>query len=449
MKVTRKDIDNLNAVLTVNLVEADYSEKYNNELRKMRQRVDMPGFRKGMVPKTLVEKLYGSSIKAQVLNDVLGDGLSDYIKNEKLDILGAPLPVEEEDQTNVNFELDKEFNFSFDIAFAPALNVNYGVEVPVYDIAVDDSMVEEQVLRLRQNFGTYSTPESAEDEDIIRGTVSELVDENPIVNEHAVLSISRLKDEEQKKLFSGAKKDDVITFNPRKAMVEDAEIAAFLGKKSDEIKENDHDFSFTVSEISRYTQAEIGKELFEKVYGPDAVKDEAEFRGKVKEDIKAQLRADEDYRFEIDARNAIIEQLKDLAMPEAFLRRYLKTQNEKVDDETFDKEFPGALEALKWQLVEDEIGKKHELKLTEDDLQQEARNFVRMQLRQYGLSNAADDLVENFATESLKREEDRRRIADRALQVKIFDALKQDMKLKPTSITLADFNKLFEQEAKK
>jgi trigger factor len=206
---------------------------------------------------------------------------------------------------------------------------------------------------------------------------------------------------------------------------------------------------FTVSEISRYTQAEIGKELFEKVYGPDAVKDEAEFRGKVKEDIKAQLRADEDYRFEIDARNAIIEQLKDLAMPEAFLRRYLKTQNEKVDDETFDKEFPGALEALKWQLVEDEIGKKHELKLTEDDLQQEARNFVRMQLRQYGLSNAADDLVENFATESLKREEDRRRIADRALQVKIFDALKQDMKLKPTAISLSDFNKLFEQEAKK
>ena len=447
MKVTRKDIDRLNAVLTVHIEAADYAEKYEKEIKQTRKNVDMPGFRRGMVPKSLIEKLYGTSIKARVINDVLSDGLFNYIKEEKLDVLGEPLPNENEESNDISFERDTEFDFLFDIALAPEININYGVEVPVYDITVDDSMVEEQVLNLCQRYGNYSQPETAGDDDIITGVLTECADENPIVNDRAMLTISRLKDEDQKNLLRNAKKDDVITFNPRKAMQEDAEIAAFIGKKADEIKDNDHDFTFAVTNISHYAPAEVGKELFDKIYGPDAVQDEKEFRQRVSEDIKSQLHADEDYRFEIDAREALMSQFKDLELPEAFLRRFLKLRNEKVDDETFDKEFPAALEALKWQLIEDKIVEKNGISVQEDDLKAEAENFIRMQLRQYGLNNHNEQLVKQFAEDTLKRNEDKKRISERALTVKIFDALRKDLKLKATSISLSDFNKLFEKAA--
>lgn len=449
MNVTRKDLDQLNAVLTVHIEAADYAENYDKELRRTRQKIDMPGFRKGMVPKSLVEKMYGTSIKATVVNSLLSDALYDYISKEKIDIIGEPLPNEGEEQPNIDFENDKDFDFAFDIALSPKMEIKYDVKVPMYDIEVSDDMVEEQLLRLRQNFGTYSQPEAAEENDVVRGTISEVTDENPITNEHAILTVNRIKDAKQRKLFLGAKKGDVITFNPRKAMQVEAEIAAFIGKKEEEIKDNNNDFTFTVTELSRYTEAEVGKELFDKVYGPDAVADEAEFRKRIAEDIKKQLAGDEAYRFQIDAKEAIMQQIKDVAMPEAFIRRLIKEKNKEMNDETLDKEFPGVIEMLKWQIVEDRIAVAHELKVTEEDLQAQAREFVRMQLRQYGIANADDKMVAEFAAETLKRKEDRERIAERAKDIKIFDALKQDMKLVVKKISLSDFNKLFEKAEEK
>lgn len=444
MNVTRKDLDQLNAVLTVHIEAADYADQYDKELRHTRGKIEMPGFRKGMVPKGLVEKLYGTSIKAQVVNKLISDALYDYITNEKLDILGEPLANESDDQPKIDFEHDKDFDLLFDIALNPAIELNYDVEIPMYDIEVNDSMIDEEVARLCQNYGNYSTPEAAAEDDVVRGVVAEVVGENAIVNEHAVISVNHIKDEEQRKLFIGAKKDDVITFNPKKAMQDEAEIASFLGKSEEDIKDNDHDFTFTVTEISRYAAAEVGKDLFDKIYGPDVIADEAAFRARIAEDMKKQLAADEAYRFEIDAREAIMAQIKDVAMPEAFIRRLLKEKNEDMTDEKLDKEMPEILNMLRWQVVENIIADKHELRVTEEDVMVQAKDFIRMQLRNYGLANADDKLVEEFAQKSMERKEDRERFQTRAKDIKIFDALKQDVKLKPTPISLADFNKLFE-----
>lgn len=448
MNVTRKDIDQLNAMLTISVEKADYEEKVEKSLRNYRKKANIPGFRPGMVPMGMIKKMYGKAVLGEEINRILSDALYDYIKNNDLNVLGEPLPNETE-QPEVNFDTDEKFDFVFDIALAPEINTEVAEEViPYYEIQVDDKMVDNQVQMFAQRFGKYSQEETVEENDVLKGVLVELENGQPkeggIKVEDATLSPRHIQNEDQKKLFIGAQKDAVVTFNPWAAYNNnEVEIASLLKVKKEELEGKNAEFTFQIQSITRYVASEINQELFDKVYGEGAVGDEAAFRAKVAEGLKNDLQQESAYRFGIDAKSALMKKNEGAQFPEAFLKRWLKATNEKMTDEAIEKEFPQMLDELKWQLIKDKIAKANNMKVENAEVEAYAKHIAQMQFAQYGLVGMEDALLERYAKDMLKKEDQVRGIIERVLENKVFDYVKSAVKLDNKTITMEQLQELY------
>ena len=448
MNVSHSNIDQMNAVISIEIEKADYADRVKKSLRSYGERANIPGFRRGHVPFGVLVKMFGKAVKAEEVNRLISESLYNYISDNKLNILGEPMTAE--DQT-IDIEKDENFTFKFDIAIAPEINVTIdnNITVPYYNIAVSDEMVAKQDEMFRQRQGKQITVEaSTEERDLIKGSMVEMengaVKEGGIVVESTILSPAYIKAEKEK--FNGVKVGDKVVFNPAAACQDSVgELASMLNIDREAAAEVKNDFEMTVTEITHLQAAEHDQEFFDGIFGKDTVKSEEEYTAKVREMIAAQLAPESDYRFSIDARKAIEAAVGELALPAEFLKRWLVATNEKYTEENIAEEY-GKMEAdLKWHLIKEHIAKTFEVKVADEDIKALAMNVTRQQFAQYGMTNVPDELLENYSQEMLKSKESRAQLIDRATEAKIQETIKNAVKLEVKEISTEEFGKLFQE----
>jgi trigger factor len=449
MKITRENINELNAVLKVKVEKTDYEEKVENVLKDYRKKATIKGFRPGMVPIGLVKKMYGRAVKIDEINKCVTENIQKYLTDEKIEILGDPLAKTDE-QENIDFDARDEFDFSFELGLTPSieLGISQKNKVPFYSIAIDEKMKNDYISNYTRRYGELSKAEVTKEKDILKGKIEALDNNGSLVadgpaNDFSSLAVDIIKDEEIKKSFIGLKVNESVDFDIKKAFPNDNEIAGLLKKKKEEVEGIEGNFRFTVSEITRFHPAEIGKELFDKIYGEGVVNNEEEFATKIEGEIAASLKTESDFKLMQDIKKLTIDKT-DFQLPDDFLKRWLLKVNEKTTAEQINKEFDSFRSDLKWQLIKNKVAKENEIKITGEELQKEAENITRIQFRQYGLFYATDEQIANYGKETLKREEDAKRIADKILDDKVIGILKDVVKIEEKSVTAEEFNKLFE-----
>lgn len=451
MNISLENVDKVNAVLTVKLEKADYQDKVDASLKNIRKNANMPGFRKGMVPAGLIKKQYGTQVKAEEVNKLLQDGIFNYIKENKVNMLGEPLSSEK--QKPVSFDED-DFEFVFDIALAPEFKVEVSAKdkVDYYNIEVSDEMIDQQVKMYQQRGGSYEKVDSYQAKDMVKGLVAEL-DENGntkeggIQVEGAVLMPEYMKNDDQKKLFEGAKVNDVITFNPNTAYDgNEAELSSFLKIKKEEVANVKSNFSFQVEEITRFKEAELSQEIFDSVFGKDTVKNEDEFRAKIKENLAKQFVADSDYKFMLDVRTYLTEKVGKLEFPDEKLKKIMLHNNADKGEEFVNNNYDKSIEELTWHLIKEQLVEANSIKIEQADILEVAKQATQFQFAQYGMMNVPEDVLENYAKEMLKKQDQVQALVERGIENKLCAALKTQVKLNEKPISVEDFNKMFENK---
>lgn len=454
MNISFENPDKVNGLMTLTVEEADYKENVEKTLKDYRKKANYPGFRPGMVPMGLIKKQFGTSAKMDAINKLVGEQIYKYVQDNKIQMLGEPLPSEKQEAQDL--EKDGPYTFKFDIAVAPEFKIelNGKNKIDYYNITVDDKLIDRQVEMFASRSGSYEKAETFEGNDLLKGDLRELdaqgnTLEGGITIETASLMPAYIKVEDQKKLFEGAKLGDIITFNPRKAYPDnDSEIAGLLKIERNQVADHVGDFSFQVTEIQRYKSHEVNQELFDQVFGKDAVKSEEEFRNKIAEGVKQQLITDSDYKFILDVRAYCEKKVGELTYPEALLKRVMLNNNKDKGQEFVEKNFAQSIKELNWHLIKEQLVAAHEIKVDDADIKEAAKETARVQFAQYGMNNVPDEYVANYADELLKKRENVDGFVDRAIDMKLIAALKAVVKLNEIEISLDDFNKMMEETGK-
>ena len=449
MNVSMQNVDKVSALLTVNIEKADYQEKVEKLLKKYRQQVNMPGFRKGMVPMSLIKKQFGKSAMAEEVDKLMQDAVNNYIRENKVNMLGMPLPNDEKMQT-IDFDTQENFEFVFDIALAPEFKAEVSEQdaIDFYTITVSDEMVNSQVDMYAQRAAKYEKVEEYADRDMVKGLLAEL-DENGntkeggIQVEGAVMMPSYMKNDEQKAIFATAKVNDVLVFNPNAAFEgNEAELSSLLKIKREEVAEMKSNFSFQVEEITRAVPAALTQELFDQVFGEGAVSSEEEFRGKIKEGIAAQFLADSNYKFLLDARTYLMNKVGKLEFPDALLKKIMLMNNEDKGESFVEENYEKSLEELTWHLIKEQLVEAFEIKVEQADVLEMAKENTRMQFAQYGMMSIPEEMLENYAKEMLKKKENVEGLVNRAVETKLAAALKGKVALNNKEVSMEEFNNL-------
>ena len=451
MEITLQNVSDVKGMLTVKLVKADYEPKVEKALKTFRQKANIPGFRPGMVPMGLIKKQYGSAVKAEEINKMLQEAVYSYLKENKVDMLGEPLPNEDQQKT-LDFDTMEELEFLYDIALAPKFDaaLTSADTLPYYTIEISDEMVSNQVNMYTQRNGRYEKVEEYADNDMVKGLMCQL-DENGntveggIQAEDAVVLPKYMKNAAQTALFEGTKVGDVITINPREAYDgNEAELASLLKISKEEAANVNSNFSYQISEITRYVPGDLTQEIFDQVYGEGAVNSEEEFRVRVKEDLTKQFVPESDYKFLIDVREYVMNRIGELKFADDVLKRIMHINNPDKDDAYVDEHYANTIKELSWHLVKEQLVEKAGIKLEENDLLNQAKENVRAQFAQYGMTNVPEDMLTNYATEMLKKKESIEGLVNRAIETRLAAALKQEVTLDSKSVSLEEFNKMFE-----
>ena len=456
MNVNFEQIDAVNGMLTVELKREDFAADVNKEVAQMGVRHPLKGFRPGKAPKSLLMKFYGPSVTADVVDRMVGRAVYDYIRENKLQILGEPLPNED---TKVDIMKDEEMTFKYDLGMAPAieLKLNKRINVPYYNIEVTDQMIDDAIAHDRTRLGTLVDGEESDKESMLRGSMAELDEqgndkENGIKVERTVISPRYMADDDEAAKFVGVKVGDTFTFNPHKAYNGNtAELSGLLNvdRADADVKS---DFRITIEEIKVNKDAEMNEEFFKGVLGTETdVKDEAAFREAMRDMIAKANIPESNYRFTVDAQRILTEKAGEMPLPEEFLKRFLKLrreQDEKQNVEVTDEEAQNMFKQLRWQLVKDHLAQALEIKVEKEDIDTAAFIFAQQQLSQYGIYNAPEDLIKQQAERFMQDDRARDAIQEHALDNKFYAAVKEAVKVNEKSISVEDFRKLYEKDEK-
>ncbi|WP_321514776.1 trigger factor [Marinifilum fragile] len=449
MNITKTNIDDLNAVIKLQIVKEDYESRVNDVLKDYRKKANINGFRQGKVPMGVIKKMYGTPVLADEVNKLLSDELMKYIRENDLKILGEPLPNETE-QKEINWEKDTDFEFAFDIALTPeyTLNLSKRDKMTFFKIAVDEKMIENGVEMHARRFGSNEPAEAVEEKELLKGNYAQvdadgkLVEEG-ITSEDVAISLEYMADEDAKKKFVGAKKGEVVVFNPAKAFANKTDLASMLNISKEEAETLDADFQFTITEINKFVNAELNQELFDKVFGEGTVSSEEEFKNRIKEDIEKQLVNDSDYKFLIDAKEKLVKKAK-MELPEAFLKRWIIATNKEMNEEQVEKDFANYVDEFKWQLIKNRLTEENELKVEQEEVMEFAKQQALMQFQQYGMMEVPEEYLTNYAQQMMQNQEEQRRIYERMIDNKIVEFLKDAIKIEEQEVSTEEFNKMFE-----
>ena len=450
MNISFEAPDKINGLMTITLETKDYQDEVEKTLKDYRKRANVPGFRPGQTPMGLIKRQYGAAVKVDVVNKMLGEKLYEYVRENKIQMLGEPLPSDQ--QKPLNFEGDEPLEFKFDIAVAPEFKAALSGKdkIEYYNITVEDKLIDQQVEMYQSRAGKYEKVEQFDEKerDMLKGDLRELdekgnVKEGGITVADAVLMPQYMKVEDQKKLFENAKLGDIITWNPRKAYPEsDVEVSSLLKIQKEDVKDHEGDFTYQITEISRFVKAEVNQALFDQTFGEGTVKDEKEFRQKIADIISQQFKADSDYQFLQDVRKHMEKKVGKLEFPEAILKRVMLNNNKDKGADFVEKNFEASIKELGWNLIKEQLVEAQGIKVEDADLKAVAKEAARAQFAQYGMSNVPDEYLENYAAEMLKKRENVDGLVDRAVDVKLTAALKGVVKLDEKDITLEDFQKM-------
>ena len=452
MKISFENPDKVNGLLTLTVEEADYKENVEKTLKNYRKKANVPGFRPGMVPMGMIKRQFGTTAKVDEINKLLGEQIYKYEKDNNIQMLGEPLPSDK--QEPVDMEKEAPYTFMFDIAVAPEFKAEQTGDdtIDYYTITVDDKIIDQQIDVFASRAGHYDKVEDYQANDMLKGDIREL-DENGntkeggITVEGAVLMPEYIKVEDQKKLFDGAKLGDIITFNPKKAYPEsDIEVSSLLKMKKEEVADLTADFSYQITEISRYVKAEVNQELFDQVYGKDVINDEKDFREKIAEGLKAQFAVDSDFKFIQDVRKYLVDKVGALTYPDALLKRIMLNNNKDKGEEFVEKNYEQSIKELTWHLIKEQLVKANGIKIEDADIEETAKEAAKAQFAQYGMNNIPEEYIENYAKDMLKKREYIDSFVDRSIDRKLTEILKNVVKLENKTATLEEFNKMMQAE---
>ena len=451
MNIKFESADKINGLMTISIEQADYQEAVEKKLKDYRKKAQMPGFRPGMVPMGLIKKQYGTAVKVDEVNRILGEKLYEYIRENKIQMLGEPLPNEEKQQPQ-DLQGDGPFEFVFDIAVAPEFKAELTNKdkVDYYAIKVDDKLIDDQVQMYASQAGEFVEAQEWSGNDTLKGDLRQLdadgnTLEGGITTEGGMIMPSYIKGEDEKKKFEGCKPGDIITFNPKKAYPDnDAEVAALLKVDKEQVKDLTADFSFQVTEIRHFQPAAVDEKLFERVFG-EGVKDEADFRQRIADNVKGQLEANSDYKFLRDLRKYAENKVGELQFPEALLKRVMLNNNKDKGEDFVEKNFKASVDELKWHLIKEQLVSAAQIKVEDADIKAVAKDAIRAQFAQYGMSNVPEDVLDNYAEEQLKKRENIENFVDRAIDMKLTAAMKGIVKLNKKEVTLDEFNKMMQE----
>jgi len=449
MNISQENTDQLNAILTLKVEQPDYEEKVSDVLKDHRKKASIDGFRPGKVPMGLIRKMYYTPVLVDEVNKLVSESLFNYLKDNDVKILGEPLP-HKDDKKTVDFEKDTEFELKFDLGLAPEVNFEVAAKdkVPFYKIKVDKKQQDEHKDSLLQRYGEFKSVEKATDNEMIKGVLVK-VDaegkevENGIRVEDASMSLEMMKDDDQKILFSGTKGGDEVIFDIKKAFPNDTELSALLKIEKTEVAMLEGTFKCMIAEVLNFENAIMGQELFDKVYGEGEVKDEAGFLNRISEEIALNYEKESDYRFMVDAREAMIKKAK-IDLPIEFLKRWMVEANENITQEQVDEDFEKYEDDFRWQLIKEHLLKQQDIRVTEEEALEAAKGMALNQYMQYGISNVPDEYLENYAKEMMSKPEESRKFYEQKAEEKLIEYVKTTVKVDEKEVSSEKFRKLYE-----
>jgi len=436
MNITKENIDALNSIVKIDITAEDYQNKVEKELNDYRKKANIPGFRKGHVPMSLVKKQYGKSIMIDEVNKLLQEALNNFLIEEKLDVLGNPLPKAQE-----NFSWDTDtFTFEFELGLAPEFDVNLKPKkaIKAYKIIADDKMIDEQIVNIREQYGKLITQEAIIENSNITGS---FVNEEKEINKKSTFKLEKVKEKPNHKKFIGKKVGDTIELKSKNLFTDDHMLMNILGISHDDAHDFNETLKFTIEEITETELVEVNKELFDKIFGIDLIKDETEFRARLKEDAEKQFASQADQQLLNAVTESLIENTK-FDLPAEFLQKWLAVAGDKpmTPDQAIE-EYNRSEKGLRYQLIEGKISKDHDIKVSHEDLKIFAKGFIKTQMAQYGNSNPEEKELEEIANRVLTNQEEAKRLSDQLMNEKLLTFFKENIKLKTKEVTYEGFIK--------
>ena len=447
MKITQSKIKDLMATLKVEVVEKDYRENVDKILKDYRKTAVMPGFRKGKTPMSIINKKYKTAVTVEEVNKILQDEMYKHISENKVKVLGSPMPKKSEKA--IDWEKDNDFSFEFEIGLAPDFDVKITKKdkLNYYNIKAGEKLLDNYCNDIAKRYGKMGNMDFSEEGDLVFCNIEQIdvdgkVMENGIKNE-ATVSMDFIADKKIKKQFVGVKSGDSFKINVIKAFTNHSDLGAMLNVKHEAIHNlSSEEFQFTVKNINRLTQAELDVELFDKVYGQGTIKTLKEFRGKIKEEAEMSFVAESDRMLKNDVVSHLLERNK-FDIPDDFLKRWLvQTSEQPITLEQIESEYDMYSKSLKWQLIENKVNEKYDIKIEQEEIITHAKNLISRQMIQYGQPVLYDEKLNEIADSILKKEEERKKIVDQLYDQKSLAVYKENFKLMDKDISYDDFVKL-------
>lgn len=438
MNITRENIDALNAVVKVDIAKEDYSDKVEKILTDYRKSANIPGFRKGHVPMTMVKKQYGKAVLVDEVNKLLQDALKKYMTEEKLDVLGSPLPKAQDD---LDWDADS-FTFEFELGLAPQFEVELkgNKEITQYNIVADDKMIDGQVEHIRNQYGKLISQDAVTKDSEVTGI---FVNEEKEINNKATFTLDKIKSKTAEKSLIGAKVGEVVTLKTKDLFKDDHDLMSFLKVAHDDAHELDVEVAFTIEEVNTRELADLDQELFDKLFGKDVVTSVTELKAKIKEDSEKQFGQQGDQKFLNDVTEYLVENTK-FDLPATFLQKWMQTAGEDpLDADEAKEEYENSEKSMRYQLIEGKLIDKYNLQVTFDDLKDFTKEMIKVQMAQFGQMDPQDKELEDIAARILSNKDEVRRLSEQLMSQKLLELYKKEVNVKVKEISYDDFVKEF------
>ena len=446
MNITQEKIDNLNSVLTVSIKPEDYLEKVEKAIKTQAKKAKIPGFRPGMVPPSHIKRMYGKSILVDEINNLLTDTLNNYLTENKIEVLGQPLPKADPSK-EFNWDYKDEFEFNYELGLAPEFDLNFSASdtLAEYVIKVDDETLSSRISNLRKSYGKMTNPDVSADNDVLYGDFVQLSADGSIfeggINSTASLRLDLVKDEEIKKSLIGLKKDDVVVVDVQKAFENDAaQVARLLNISEDDAKDLKSSFQLTVKNVNRLEEADLDQEFFDKLFTPGEVTTEEEFRARITKELEDMMVQNAEQKLQNDMYKYILDKVN-FELPNDFLKRWLKTTNENLSDEELEQGYDDFARNLKWTLIENKIIKDNSIEIKYEDVLDTAKRRLEAQFKMYSPQPISEEQLSQYAVQFLQDKENANRIFEEVKAAKVFEFLKGVFTLEKQEI---EYNKFLE-----
>ena len=436
MNITKQQIDALNAVVKVAISKEDYQENVDNILKDYRKQANIPGFRKGQVPIGLIKKQYGKAVLVDEVNKLLQDNLNKYLTEEKLDVLGNPLPKQQD-----NFDWDNEvLDFEFELGLAPDFDVQLKSKKAIthYKIVADKKMIDEQVDRIRKQYGKLVSKSEIGANDEVTGVFKNEVEE---IENKTTIELDKIKSKKSVNALVGKKVGDTISLNTKGLFKEDYLLSSSLGIDREKAEKLNIDVTFTIEEINEREAADLNQELFDKLFGKDNVKSEKELKEKIKEDSEKQFEQQADQKLLNDVTEKLIDDTK-FDLPAEFLTKWIQLSGENsLSDDQAKEEYDKSEKGLRYQLIEGKIIKENDLQVQLEELKEFAKGFIKSQMAQYGHLDPKEEELENVANRVLGNQDEVKRLSEQLMSQKLLDLFKEKANLKVKEVSYDNFVK--------